>query len=94
MIRIPLDLYRHCLQTETRRQYNRLLSACLKNPDTDELAEKKLELLRQALETWDFPALRAAHRELAGGQENEVALAADEAGRLFILLNGRAIEPR
>ena len=91
MIEITLDLSRHCVQTEIKRIYNRLLAACLKSPDGDELIEKRLELLKQALEVWDFPALRAGYRELAGGQENAVALVADDAGRMTIRINDRAI---
>lgn len=91
MIRIPLDLSTHCIQTEIRRLYKRLLSACLKSPDNNEAAEKELELLKKALETWDFPALRAGHRELAGGQANDVVLTADYTGRLFIMMNGQII---
>ncbi|MDY6830487.1 MAG: hypothetical protein SWC96_01355 [Thermodesulfobacteriota bacterium] len=92
MIKIPLDLSKHCIQTETKRVYNRLLSTCLKpgtGPDT--LAEQKLELLQQALETWDFAALRAAYPELAGGREAAVVLVTGPAGRLRISLNGRIL---
>lgn len=94
MVRIPLDLSKHCIQTETKRVYNRLLSTCLK-PGTgpDSLAEQKqkLELLQQALETWDFAALRAAYPELAGDREAAVVLVTGPDGRLRISLNGRIL---
>lgn len=92
MVRIPLDLSKHCIQTETKRVYNRLLSTCLK-PGTspDPMMEQQLELLQQALETWDFAALRAAYPELAGGREANVVLAADGNGVLRIFLNGHPL---
>ena len=93
MIQIPLDLSKHCIQTETKRLYNRLLSVCLKTPAPGTLAEKKLELLGQALETWDFPGLRAAHPELAGGREADVALVMAADGRLLISINGCTMLP-
>lgn len=93
MIHIPLDLSKHCVQTETRRIYNQLVSACLKTPAPDALAEKKLGLLQQALETWAFPSLRATYPELAGGREADVALETDSAGRLLISINGRTLSP-
>jgi len=92
MVRIPLDLSKHCIQTETKRIYNRLLSTCLKpgaGPDT--LAEQELGLLQQALETWDFAALRAAYPELAGSREADVALVTVPGGRLCISINGRIL---
>jgi hypothetical protein len=91
MIHIPLDLSRHCIQTEARRQYNRLLSTCLKSADGDDRAEKKLELLRKALETFDFPRLRADYRELAGGQAHEVVLMGDGTGPLSLIIDGRTV---
>ncbi|MFZ5565120.1 MAG: hypothetical protein ACOZBW_13815 [Thermodesulfobacteriota bacterium] len=93
MIHLPLDLSRHCIQTEVRRLHNRLLSQCLRSPAPDDPTEKKLELLQQALETWDFPALRAAHPELAGGREADVALVEGPDSRLTIVINGRSLPP-
>jgi len=91
MIQIPLDLSTHCIQSEIKRLYNRQLSICLKSLESDCLAENKLELFRQALETGAFPKLRAEHPALAGGHNNEVFLVVDDTGGLFILLNGGTI---
>jgi hypothetical protein len=91
MIQIPLDLSRHCLYSEIRRLYNRMLSSCLKSAEQEALTGKKLELLKQALETWDFPTLRADHGALAGGRNNTVALVTDEDGRPAIMIDGQFI---
>jgi hypothetical protein len=91
LIKIPLDLSRHCIQTEISRLYSRMLALCLKSAEPGGDTEKKLELLKQALEKWDFPALRSNHIALAGGQDNTVALVEDDAGRAAIVVNDRFI---
>lgn len=91
MIRIPLDLSSHCIQTEIRRQYNRQLSACLKSAAGDDTAEKKLEILKTSLETWDFPKLRSDHTALCGGRNPEVIVAGDNSGRCFLMLDGQIV---
>jgi hypothetical protein len=93
MIRIPLDLSSHCIQTETRRQYNRQLSICLKSPERDNDAEKKLVLLKTALETWDFSKLRAEHTALCGGRPHAVSLVGDDSGRCLLVLDGLTLDP-
>ncbi|OQX64188.1 MAG: hypothetical protein B5M56_00410 [Desulfococcus sp. 4484_241] len=93
MVEIPLDLSSHCIHTEIKRLYNRTLSECLGNPDIDDFAEERLELLKHALELFDFPALRAKYRELAGGTDSAVALLTDDAGRIIIKMDGTVIEP-
>ena len=91
MIRIPFDLSAHCVQTEIKRLYNRQLSACIKSQKKIDQAEEKLELLKKALETWDFSTLRAEHRALAGGRDNKVALIADDDGRISIVIDDQTI---
>ncbi len=80
---ISLDLRQHCIATEIRKKYNRLLSQCLKSKQDDETREHDLELLKQALETLDFPKLRAHHPELAGGSDIPVTLGFEN-GKLSI----------
>lgn len=85
---IRLDLSRHCIQTEIKRQYERSLAACLRSGgDADALAAT-VETLRSALETLDFPKLRAAHPALAGGRSDRVELVSDAGGRLTLLIDG------
>ncbi len=93
MIQIPLDLTTHCIQTETRRVHERLVRACFTFHDIDKSTEAKLELLKQALETFDFQKLRAEYPELAGGSENAVSLAIDGSGQIVIMIDKRIIYP-
>lgn len=63
----------------------------LKSDGGEDAEEQKLELLRQALESWDFPALRAEYKELAGGEAHDVVLVGDDRGRCRLMLDGRTI---
>lgn len=93
MTRISLDLSNHCVQTETKRVYNRLLSDCLKSKEIDPGAEEKVEVLKHALENFDFSALRTQDKALAGGTEAEVALVQDDKGEVFITVDEKPIIP-
>ena len=93
MIKISIDLSRHCIQTETKRVYERLVMDCFTFDDLDKATETKLGLLKQALETFDFKKLRAGYPELAGGSDQKVTLAADDGGRIVIMIDNRIINP-
>jgi len=93
MIRIPLDLSRHCIQTETRRIYNRLVSECLQSAEIDADMEGKIDLLVHVLETFDFAQLRSAYPELAGGGAAEVALIREDSGRIAIQIDDGVVAP-
>lgn len=64
---IPLDLHRHCVETEIRRLHNRALRTALAPGGLSPALEARLQLLQQALETFDFPRLRSLDPILAGG---------------------------
>jgi hypothetical protein len=85
---IRLDLSRHCIQTEIKRQYERSLAACLRSGGEDDALAATVETLRSALETLDFPKLRAAHPALAGGRSDRVELVPAAGGRLTLLIDG------
>ncbi|MFO7497556.1 MAG: hypothetical protein R6X05_18170 [Desulfobacterales bacterium] len=85
---IRLDLSRRCIQTEIKRQYERSLAACLRSPAGAEALAATVETLRSALETLDFPKLRAAHTALAGGQSDRVEIVRSAGNRLTLLING------
>lgn len=70
-----------------------MLSSCLKSADQDGTAVSKLELLKEALETWNFPSLRAGYRTLAGGQDSTVTLVTDESGRPGLKIDDQFILP-
>jgi len=84
-----LDLSRHCIQTEIRRLYNRSVSRYFKLEKEDPQLAADIELLKNALETLDFPRLRSAHGALAGGRgDREVELVADDQGGVIVQIDG------
>jgi hypothetical protein len=95
-MKVDLDLSRHCIETEMKRQYNKNISAYFKRqgrlnePDKQAL-EAQIELLQQGLESFDFNRLRAQHPELRGEIQAEVALAQTSEDAPEILINGKAI---
>ena len=93
MIQIPLDLAKHCIETETRRVYEQLVRSCLSSHGIEKSTEAQLEILKQALETFNFQKLRAGYPELMGGSEHKVALATDDGGRIVIMIDARKINP-
>jgi hypothetical protein len=91
-MQIPLDLSRHCIETEIRRQYRRTLEAALKSAPPPAHVEARLELLVAALESLDFPRLRSAHRVLAGGAAGETASLCGEPGEApWVQVAGRRV---
>jgi len=92
-MKIKLNLSRHCIETEMKRQYNKALSAYFKSgPEGDKQAlEARIELLQQGLENFDFNRLRAHYPELRGDVEAKVVLAPTEENKPEILINGEAI---
>jgi hypothetical protein len=91
---IPLDLRRHCIETEIRRQYRRALEAALRSASPPPHLEAHLELLVAALEALDFPRLRSAHRVLAGSAGGEpVALCGGPGEAPWVAIAGRRVDP-
>jgi hypothetical protein len=84
---LKLDLTRHCIETEVRRLHERCIRDYFKQPEDRPRLEAAIDLLREALETFDFPALRACHPALAGQTEHRVALDRDPQGNLRILVD-------
>lgn len=89
---LTLDLSRHCIETEVRRQYNRALSAALRRPDDARRIEPVIELALRCLACLDFPALRRHHPPLAGGAAADVTITTN-GGALCIEMNGRPVTP-
>ena len=85
---IRLDLDRRCIQTEIKRLYERNLAASLRSIASADALARTVETLRLALETLDFPKLRAAHPALAGGRSDRVELGRDAHNRLKLLIDG------
>ena len=87
--RIHLDLSRHCIQTAARRCYEKTLSQCLRAESEGSDLGRRVDLLRQALETLDFRLLRSRWPELAGGSAARVALSREK-GRIRVHLDAHS----
>jgi hypothetical protein len=92
-IQLRLDLSRHCVQTEIKRQYSRALSLYFKSGQDRQHLEALIELTPIALTCFDFGYLRQTWPPLAGQSTHDVVL---EGGpdTLTILVDGRPVETR
>lgn len=90
---IRLDLSKHCIETEIKRIYNRVLSRYFKPGADKHTLEQTLEVTRHALEIFDFPSLRSLYPELTGKVAAEVVLSLVENDRLTITINNKTVTP-
>ena len=88
---IQLDLSAHCIETETKKIYNRLISKYFKVKDGREKIENKIEILKYVLEKFDFQKLRSKYPELSGGESSQVLIFCDEKECPVIQINGKRI---
>lgn len=88
---LPLDLSRHCIETEIRRRHARRIRDDFKQPEKRQRLERDLDLLQEALETFDLAALRARHPALAGQTDHRVALDRDPQDSLRIVIDGQPL---
>ncbi len=91
---IKLNLSRHCVETEMKRQYNKTISTYFKKKTSDDKQslETRIDLLQQGLETFDFNRLRNQYPELRGEVAADVELSATDDQKPQILINGRVID--
>jgi len=91
---ITLNLNKHCIQTEIKRQYNKLISEYFKSDPSEnkDMIEAKIDLFQHALEDLDFGRLRSRYPELNGGGSDDIVLSAGSDKQLTILINGRPID--
>ncbi|MGD9876142.1 hypothetical protein [Desulfococcus sp.] len=92
MLEIEIDLRRHCIETAIKRSYNQLLSEYFHSKKGDSASETKLALLQNALTCFDFPSLRAGHKNLAGKSDARIVLADKGECPPGILIDGRPID--
>jgi hypothetical protein len=88
---MELDLRRHCIETAVRKAYEHTIRDYFQRPPARQDLEEAIDLLRQALETFDFAALRARHPALAGQTDHRVTLGRDARDHLEILIDGRPL---
>ncbi|MFO7751003.1 MAG: hypothetical protein R6V54_13015 [Desulfobacteraceae bacterium] len=91
MGKVLLDLANHCIETEIRREYKKRVSACLNSREPDDSLEAELELLKAALEQFDFSFLRATYPSLAGGRKERVCLVSKGFRTPGVEINGQEI---
>ena len=90
---IQLDLSGHCIETELKRQYNRLIAEYFKaGPEEKALVEPKIAMLRLALETLDFTRLRAGQPILCGGGSCPKIFLSREDNYFYITIDDQKIE--
>lgn len=68
---IKLELTKHCIQTEAKKKYERLMSKYFKQATSDRnlsILEEQIEGLKYFLEHADFGYLRATYSFLNGNQ--------------------------
>jgi hypothetical protein len=90
-MRISLNLSQHCIETELKSQYNRLVSKALKAKEPDPEMEEALESLQWALQRLDFGLLRSRFPELSGFLNKQVALSTKPGEEIIIYADGKPI---
>lgn len=71
---IQLDVRRHCIETEIKKLYNAALGVYFR-PGADKAGlEARIDLLKLALDAFDFPGLRGRCPDLCGGSSQVVVL--------------------
>jgi hypothetical protein len=91
MVKLVLDLRRHCIETAIRHRYNAAVQTYFKQEEERPMLEKEIALLLEALETLDFPALRSTYPALAGSTAARITLSKDPAGPLTMTIDGRPL---
>ncbi|MFH1984679.1 MAG: hypothetical protein ABIL58_22795 [Pseudomonadota bacterium] len=87
-----LDLSRHCIETEVRRQYNRAVSDYFCHNGDPRLLEAVISLTQQCLERLDFSVLRHRFPSLAGRTPAEVVVSMED-DAIHITIDAHPITP-
>lgn len=85
MMKLYLDLSKHCIKTEMKKQYEKKLSLCLKKK-ADRETEDLVEILKEILETKDLAGLRGKHAELSGKSDVKAELFIDD-NEVYVLID-------
>jgi len=89
---IQLNLTRHCIETEIKRQYNKAVSAYFKADRKEKHGlESIIEVMRRALEILDFSHLRTRYPPLAGGTDRHIILSCEDEN-LTIAIDGKKLK--
>jgi hypothetical protein len=90
-MKIRLDLSKHCIETAIRKQYHYQVSRYFRIADEREELQVEIEVLIDALKSFDFSFLRRTYPELEGHGSHEVILETDDRNHPVIRLNGERI---
>jgi hypothetical protein len=90
-MKIRLDLSKHCIETAIRKQYHKTISRYFKTPEQGQELLAELEVLVNAMESFNFPLLRRTYPELEGHGSHEIILESDGRNPPVIRLNGERI---
>jgi hypothetical protein len=89
---IQLNLSRHCIETEVKKQYNKAVSAYFKaDAKEKQRLESTIEVMRRALETLNFSHLRTRYPPLAGGTDRHIVLSCQNEN-LTIAIDGKKLK--
>jgi hypothetical protein len=88
-LNFPLDLSRHCIETEIKSWHNRLISRYLNLKRPDASLEAEICALENALTHMNFARLRSAFPQLSGNTKEKVSLVVDADHHYRILINDR-----
>jgi len=92
-LKIVLNLRQHCIETDIKQLYERSLAEYFQSPEDRGTIEEKIALLKRALETLDFSALRSRYPELAGNSNARVSLIADSRSTVALWIHNNQIYP-
>jgi len=80
---IILHIKTHCIETEARNEFKRLMDSFFTDDDTEGLIEARIEVLRAFIEQSDFARLRSSDSRFSGEVESEVMLKWGESGTVL-----------
>ena len=81
-IAVILHIKNHCIETEARREFSRLMETYFDTDDVEGELDGRIELLRDFLENSDFRALRSSDQRLSGERESDVVITRCEKGSI------------
>lgn len=87
---ILLDLDAHCIETEIRKQYNRMVARLLQSGDFDRQTGRKVEILKFLLENLYFSMIRSICETYLREKNNHASIVEDS-GRIEIFVNGKSV---
>ncbi|MBN2077553.1 MAG: hypothetical protein JW838_01215 [Spirochaetes bacterium] len=92
-VTVNLHLQRHCIETEAKKEFRRLMDAYFDTDDVEGVLEERIELLRDFLETSDFLRLRSSDYRLSGEKDSDVVIRRARDGAIVLEVHERKSRP-